>query len=663
MGAQRDSASSRAEGASELAANMEVAPEKRRRLEASGSAAAATPTTAELTIAAAAGAAASLPARAATMAALQREGTFCDVLLRCSDGVSLQAHAVVLATVVGSRVRGKLLEDSPVDETKALRAGATGATSGDASAANDDADLPRRRLCVEVSSAAVQAMLTFVYCGEVSVPARLIPELLRVAKRWEIPDLSQAVVRVAAANLSPALVAELFAIGESLGGKAMSDAYAYLLANFPAIVEETDAFGRWPAPVLEKVLRSDDLAVESEESVLQHVLRWCGGGDSGALGRKALAVLDAVRWPLLSLATLEALADAKAGASASGSLRAAVAERAEAAKSVHAAAPAAGAAGCRKAYAGWWPGLGSCLRGVAPLAGRGAEGKAGETELRPRAIRPHEGTLLFLDVGATKGPGRVLQWFVRAKTGRSVAGAPDFEELADVWSGPGDAFYLLDRDAETVVRVKNGESEVVGSKVAPFKLNGACALAVGSDHSVYVLESYGARVLRYTPGGRVTTVAGAAEPGTGAAQLNAGLSGRVFVGAGDAVYVADTGNHRVQRWDPGAREGVTVAGGRGCGAGSDQLSHPGGVWVLKNGVVYVADTGNHRVVKWREGAKSGSVVAGGCGPGDGHHQLREPLDVALDSQGALLVADLGNSRVMRWPPPTPHVELLAAVRS
>merc|ERR1712183_466484 len=120
---------------------------------------------------------------------------------------------------------------------------------------------------------------------------------------------------------------------------------------------------------------------------------------------------------------------------------------------------------------------------------------------------------------------------------------------------------------------------------------------------------------------------------------------------------------RVQRWDHGAREGVTVAGGHGCGAGLNQLNHPGGICVLRNGTLFVADTGNHHIVKWRDTGKVGVVVAGGCGPGDGHQNLREPVDIAVDSQGSLLIADLGNKRVMRWPTPSAHAELLTAMRT
>lgn len=53
----------------------------------------------------------------------------------------------------------------------------------------------------------------------------------------------------------------------------------------------------------------------------------------------------------------------------------------------------------------------------------------------------------------------------------------------------------------------------------------------------------------------------------------------------------------MQRWDPGAKVGITVAGGHGCGSGADQLSHPGAGWETmgnrmgKHGNVKVEDVG------------------------------------------------------------------------
>ena len=61
--------------------------------------------------------------------------------------------------------------------------------------------------------------------------------------------------------------------------------------------------------------------------------------------------------------------------------------------------------------------------------------------------------------------------------------------------------------------------------------------------------------------------------------------------AGD-VYVADWGNHRVQKFSADGRYLMSY-GGADRGAGS--LDHPAGVAVDSDGDVYVTDWGNNRV--------------------------------------------------------------------
>jgi hypothetical protein len=41
------------------------------------------------------------------------------------------------------------------------------------------------------------------------------------------------------------------------------------------------------------------------------------------------------------------------------------------------------------------------------------------------------------------------------------------------------------------------------------------------------------------------------------------------------LYVADTGNHRVMKWEPGASEGTVVAGGNGSSSGATLLKPAG----------------------------------------------------------------------------------------
>ena len=52
----------------------------------------------------------------------------------------------------------------------------------------------------------------------------------------------------------------------------------------------------------------------------------------------------------------------------------------------------------------------------------------------------------------------------------------------DIWSGPDDAFYILDRDAERVVQVRQGEAELVNQ--GTIRLERPCSVAVeGPDRA------------------------------------------------------------------------------------------------------------------------------------------------------------------------------------
>ena len=105
--------------------------------------------------------------------------------------------------------------------------------------------------------------------------------------------------------------------------------------------------------------------------------------------------------------------------------------------------------------------------------------------------------------------------------------------------------------------------------------------------------------------------------------------------------------HPDARWQ---QNGLTVAGGNGFGAESNQLYRPQGLYVDDNQTVYIADELNHRIVEWKSGATSGQVVAGGYGQGNGAHQLSEPSDVIIEKKcDSLIICDTSNRRVVRWP--------------
>ncbi|CAF4227155.1 unnamed protein product, partial [Rotaria sordida] len=82
------------------------------------------------------------------------------------------------------------------------------------------------------------------------------------------------------------------------------------------------------------------------------------------------------------------------------------------------------------------------------------------------------------------------------------------------------------------------------------------------------------------------------------------------------LYISDTNEDEVRRYQIGDKNGTIVAGGNGKGADLNQLNCPYYIFVDQQQTVYVSDNENHRVMKWNKGAKEGIVVAGGQGQGN-----------------------------------------------
>ncbi len=123
------------------------------------------------------------------------------------------------------------------------------------------------------------------------------------------------------------------------------------------------------------------------------------------------------------------------------------------------------------------------------------------------------------------------------------------------------------------------------------------------------------------------------------------------VDAAGNVYVADSQNHRVQKFDASGNF-LTQWGIEGNGAG--QFKEPWGVAThTEDGetVVYVADTWNHRVQKFDENGKF-LLQWGQHGMTDGTlgdtNVLWGPRDIAVNSAGELYVTDTGNKRILKF---------------
>jgi DNA-binding beta-propeller fold protein YncE len=112
------------------------------------------------------------------------------------------------------------------------------------------------------------------------------------------------------------------------------------------------------------------------------------------------------------------------------------------------------------------------------------------------------------------------------------------------------------------------------------------------------------------------------------------------------LYVADRSNNCIQKLSPSGKP-LALWGGPGPHDGSDdpgKFRHPSGIAVDRIGDVYVADTGNDRI---EEFSPTGKLLAMQGSPGSGPGQFRHPMGIALDQYGNVYVADTGNNRVQK----------------
>jgi DNA-binding beta-propeller fold protein YncE len=121
-----------------------------------------------------------------------------------------------------------------------------------------------------------------------------------------------------------------------------------------------------------------------------------------------------------------------------------------------------------------------------------------------------------------------------------------------------------------------------------------------------------------------------------------GPGGIAADGSRNSVYVADTGNDRIQKFD--LRGGFVRAWGA-TGTGDGELLSPAAIAVAPNGDVYVADTGNDRIQVFD---RAGNFIGkwGTHGSDDG--ELDRPAGIAVDPDGAVVVTEAGNRRVQKF---------------
>ncbi|MBN2503266.1 MAG: TIGR03663 family protein [Anaerolineales bacterium] len=123
----------------------------------------------------------------------------------------------------------------------------------------------------------------------------------------------------------------------------------------------------------------------------------------------------------------------------------------------------------------------------------------------------------------------------------------------------------------------------------------------------------------------------------------------IAVAPDGSLYVADSRNHRIQHFDA---EGNFLDAFGSFGtiddgtAGNGKLNEPWGVAVAEDGSIFVADTWNHRVQKFSPDGEFQTTWGYFNQSTDDPYAMWGPRDIAIDSNGNVLVTDTGNKRIL-----------------
>lgn len=274
----------------------------------------------------------------------------------------------------------------------------------------------------------------------------------------------------------------------------------------------------------------------------------------------------------------------------------------------------------------------------------------------PRLLRPLSAALFALAVtgppaadaqNACPGalPAGTCAYTTSTQTGQRTSGVLRFPQAVAV--GPDGAIYVADQKTHAIT-VFNPDGTFrrdygyAGSK--PGQLTSVGGVAVAVDGSVLVATGAN-RVDRFAADGSLMNSFG--KTGTdlgefvfGSGGGNDSPAGGGLAVTGSTVYVADSRNDRVQRFNlDGTGANMFIPPG--------VLQTPMGI-AVRGDRVAIADDQNHRIAVFDSGGKGLAAVGGGEGSTGG--QLRNPYDVAFDPKGRLFVADDLNHRIVRYGP-------------
>ncbi|MCA1579964.1 MAG: TIGR03663 family protein [Acidobacteria bacterium] len=266
--------------------------------------------------------------------------------------------------------------------------------------------------------------------------------------------------------------------------------------------------------------------------------------------------------------------------------------------------------------------------------------------------------------------------------GTAGTGAGELGEPRGIASDSRGQLYVADTK-NSRIQVFDNDGKFLrqfGSKgKGPGEFNEPCGIAVDAEGDIWVADTWNARIARFS--GADGKFMGAIGP-----PENAFFGPRAVVVSRNFVYVADTGNKKIVRFD---RDGKRLNDFGGDGSGPGEFVEPVGLAADASGNLYVADTGNHRVQVFDPEGKFlrqfpvsgwkdfytepylaiagdmllvtdawGGRVAAYDAKGvmrrswKADRDFKQPTGITVDAYGRVTVTDRGTNRIFSWALPS-----------
>ena len=245
----------------------------------------------------------------------------------------------------------------------------------------------------------------------------------------------------------------------------------------------------------------------------------------------------------------------------------------------------------------------------------------------------------------------------------------EFKSISGIAAGPDGSIYVVDHLNYRVQKFdSNGEFLGKWGSFCGVYWEGqnGCdgrfyipiGIAVDRDGYVYVTDRLNHRIQKFSSNGdfiaRWGRYCDVAQQGTDGCDGRFNNPAHIATGSDGNVYVTDSQNHRVQKFD--SNGGFLAKWGSEGTRKKGKLYHPVGIAVDWKGRVYVADQANHRIQRFTStgafrGKWGGRCIVAELGIDGCDGMFNFPYGIAIDRDKNIYVADTFNHRIQKFGKP------------